>query len=48
MDVYSELCFYITVSKVRKVDLHVPKHQALGEVSNVPRKIGHIKHERYS
>lgn len=40
--------FYITVSKLFKVDVHLPNHQKVDEFASVPFKIVHDKDERSS
>lgn len=48
MGVYRHRPFYIIVTNIVIVDLHLPKHQKTGEVANVPRKVFHIKDEHFS
>lgn len=48
MGVYPELSFYITIDRFGKVNVNLPKHQNVGEITNAQEEIVHIKEKRYS
>lgn len=47
MGVYPRRLIYITISNFGKVDVHLQKHQTVGEVTNAPVRMGHIDKERF-
>lgn len=48
MDIKPGRHFFITIANLGKVDLHLPKHQTVGEAAKIPVEIVLITDERYS
>lgn len=48
IDVYQGRPFSSSIANFGKVNIHLPKHQSVGEAAEVPVERAHIKNERSS
>lgn len=48
VDVYTGRDFHITIADFGETDVHLPKHEKVGEVADVSVEVDHVNDERFS